>query len=158
MVDQWKRDNIGEPGTEQFGSVIWNPRLGTYESREPIQESKQTLGTFTQTVIVCAVIWSLCERPFELLFTRSLLEGAACIAGKLIWLSLGLWALLGARPAQAFFAFCCAASAMAIGFGLIDERRFSTVGICLSAVECALKATAFLCLVFAPSRQTERAA
>lgn len=103
--------------------------------------------------MVWVVIWSLCGLPFELLLCRSPSEGAACITGKLLWLSLGLWTLFGARAARSCFALCCAASAMAIAVGFDDERRVSTIGMVLEGVECALKAAAFISLVASAYRQ-----
>lgn len=50
------------------------------------------------------------------------LESAASIIGKLIWLSLTLWAFTGGQPAKAVFAFCCDASVLAIACGLQDGR------------------------------------
>jgi hypothetical protein len=153
IIDRWTPGNESERHVKPPYSVFWNPRLRVYESHDPVRESGQSLSTFTQTAMVCAVIWSLCELPFELPFSRTFLEGAACITVKLIWLSLGIWALSGAKLAGSLFAFCCAASAMAIAFGFVDERRFSTVGLCLSAIECGLKVAAFICLVLSSRRR-----
>jgi hypothetical protein len=152
-VDRWTHGNITERRMEPFCPVIWNPRLRIYEIHAPVRQPQQSARALAQTLVVCAVIWSLCELPFELLLCRSPSEGAACITGKLLWLSLGVWALFGARAARSCFALCCATSAMAIAVGFDDERRFSTVAMVLSGVECALKAAAFISLVVSTYRQ-----
>lgn len=154
-VDRWAHRNITERRMEPFRPVVWNPRLRIYEIQAPVRQPQQSARTLAQTLMVCAVIWSLCELPFELLPCRSPSEGVACITGKLLWLSLGLWALFGARAARSCFALCCAASAVAIAVGFDDERRFSTVGMILSGVECALKAAAFISLVVSTYRQDD---
>lgn len=80
-------------------------------------------------------------------------EVAACIAGKLIWLVLGLWALTGTRPARFAFAFCCAVSTIAIASGLAEERLLFSIGFIFSAVECVSKAAAFLLLASSNRRR-----
>jgi hypothetical protein len=82
-VDRWTHGNITERRLEPFCSVIWNPRLRIYEIHAPVPQSQQSPWALAQTLMVCAVIWSLCELPFELLLCRSPSEGAACITGKL---------------------------------------------------------------------------
>lgn len=94
-VDQWTLCKVTGQHKEPFSSVIWNPRLHIYEIYAPVWEPPQPLSDFAKTLIVCAVIWSLCERPFEVLLCQSPLQCAVCIASKLLWLSLGLWALFG---------------------------------------------------------------
>jgi hypothetical protein len=106
--------------------------------------------------VVFVAIWSLCELPLELLVSPTALEGAASIIGKLIWLSLTLWALTGGQPAKAIFAFFCGASALAIASGLLDERQFFAWGFYLSVIECALKAAAFLLIVVPSARRVVR--
>jgi hypothetical protein len=155
-IDQWTLGNVREQHVEPYCSVIWNPRRHIYEAHESGRNASPPLGTLTQTVVVFAAIWSLCELPFELLFTPTILEGATCIAGKLLWLSLGLWVLSGARFARFIFAFFCAASVMAIAPGLLDDRRFSTGLTCVLIIECALKVAAFSCIVFASRRTAKR--
>lgn len=140
----------------QLSPITWNPRLGIYESQEPIHHPSPALGTITQSVVILAAIWTLCELPLELLVSPTALEIAASIIGKLIWLSLTLWALTGGQPAKAIFAFCCGASALAIASGLLDERQFFVWGFCLSAVECALKSAAFLLIVAPTARRAAR--
>jgi hypothetical protein len=144
---------MNEHRLAQFPPITWNPRLGVYESAEPVRDSVRRLGTLTQSVIAFAAIWCLCELPVEVLVSQTALDGAACITGKLIWLALSLWTLSGSRPAKAIFAFCCAASAMVIAFGLQGEQQFFPLGFCFSVVECALKAAAFLLIVASPGRQ-----
>jgi hypothetical protein len=144
---------MNEHRLAQFPPITWNSRLGVYESAEPVSNSVPRLGKLTQYVIAFAAIWSLCELPVEVMVSRTALDGAACITGKLIWLALSLWALSGSRPAKATFAFCCAASAMAIAFGLQAEQQFFPLGFFLSGVECALKAAAFLLIVVTPGRR-----
>ena len=133
--------------TERFSPIAWNPRLGIYEGQEPVPVPPPIPGKVTQSVVVFAAIWSLCELPLELLSTRTNLEGAACITAKLIWLCLSLWALSGGRVARTVFAFFCSASAFSIAFALMTEDRLFAVGYCLSAVECAAKTAAFLLIV-----------
>ena len=149
-VDQWTLCKVTGQHKEPFSSVIWNPRLHIYEIYAPVWEPPQPLSAFAKTLIVCAVIWSLCELPFEVLLCQSPLQCAVCIASKLLWLSLGLWALFGTRALRILLGLCCAASAIAIAFGFDDQRRFSKVGMFSLGVECALKAIASISLAIPP--------
>ena len=137
----------------ELSPITWNPRLGIYESQEPIQLANPVLVTLTRSVVLFAAVWSLCELPLELWVSPSPLEGAASILGKLIWLSLTLWTLSGGGLAKAIFAFFCAASALSIASGLLEERQFFFWGFGFSAVECALKAAAFLLIVTPSARR-----
>lgn len=132
----------------RFSTITWNTRRGIYESEELAHEPTPGLGTFTQSVVALTAIWSLCELPLEVLGCRTPLESTACIAGKLIWLCLTLWALSGSRAAKAVFVFCCGVSTFSITTGLAAEQQFFAVGFCLSAVECALKAAALFLIVW----------
>jgi len=140
----------------QLSPITWNPRLGIYESQEPLRQPNPILGPITQSVVVFVAIWSLCELPLELLVSPTALEGAASIIGRLIWLSLTLWALTGGQLAKAIFAFCCGASALAIASGLLDERQFFVWGFGFSAVESVLKTAAFLLIVAPSARRVAR--
>jgi hypothetical protein len=136
----------------QLSPITWNSRLGIYESQERIHQSSPVLGSITQSILIFAAIWSLCELPLELLVSPTTLEVAALIIGKMIWMFLTLWALTGGQAAKTIFAFCCGASALAIASGLLNERQFFALGFCLSAVECASKAAAFFLIVVRRAR------
>jgi len=138
----------------ELSPITWNPRLGIYESQEPIQRASPVLVTLTRSVVLFAAVWSLCELPIELWVSPSPLEGAASIVGKLIWLSLTFWALSGGDLAKTVFAFFCAASTLSIASGLLEERQFFLWGFGFSAVECALKAAAFVLIVSPSARRT----
>jgi hypothetical protein len=81
----------------RISTITWNTRRGIYESEELAHERTPSLGTFTLSVVAFTAIWSLCELPLEVLSSRTPLESAACIAGKLIWLCLTLCPAVG-RP------------------------------------------------------------
>lgn len=68
--------------------IIWNTRLGIYESPDPIYPSNPLLEPIAHCVLVLTAIWSLCELPLELFVSPTALESAAAIIGKLIWLAL----------------------------------------------------------------------
>jgi hypothetical protein len=127
--------------------VMGSEHQDIYESCETDSEPRSELGALTQSTIVLTAIWSLCELPVEILSSQTLAESIACIVGKLIWLSLTLWALSGRAMARAVFAFCCGVSTLSIATGLAAEHHFFAVGFYLSAVECLLKAFAFLLIV-----------
>ena len=136
----------------QLSPITWNPRLRIYESHEPIYQPNPALATITQSIVVFTAIWSICELPLELLVSPTVIESAASIIGKLIWMSLTLWALTGGQPAKTIFALCCGASALTIASGLLDERQFFAWGYCMSTVECGLKAAAFFLIVWTAAR------
>jgi len=137
----------------RISTITWNTRRGIYESEELAPEATPSLGTFTQSIVALTAIWSLCELPLEVLASRTPLESAACIAGKLFWLCLSLWALCGTRAAKAAFVFCCGVSTFSIATGLAAEQRIFAAGFCLSAVECGLKAAALLLIVWPAMRR-----
>jgi hypothetical protein len=137
----------------RISTITWNTRRGIYESEELAHERTPSLGTFTLSVVAFTAIWSLCELPLEVLSSRTPLESAACIAGKVIWLCLTLCALSGSRAAKAAFVFCCGVSTFSIATGLAAEQQFFAVGFCLLAVECALKAAAFILIVWPAVRR-----
>jgi hypothetical protein len=62
-------------------------------------------------------------------------------------------ALSGSRAAKAAFVFCCGVSTFSIATGLAAEQQFFAVGFCLLAVECALKAAAFILIVWPAVRR-----
>lgn len=148
-------DDIGitDHRSERFPRITWNPRLGIYEGHDSAFAVTSELGIWTQSVVLLTAIWSLCELPVELLSSQTGLESAACIAAKLIWIALSIWTLHGSRAARAIFAFCCSVSVLSIASGLLTEQRFFVVGFCLSAVECAAKAAAFLLIVWPTARR-----
>jgi hypothetical protein len=148
--------NEREYGAERFSPIVWNTHRGIYETQQVADKTTHGLGTFTQSVVAFTAIWSLCELPLEVLTSRTPLESAACIAGKLVWLSLTLWALSGRRVAKTVFALFCGVSALSIATGLAAEQHFFAVGFCLSAVECALKTAALILIVWPAIRRVVR--
>lgn len=107
------------------------------------------LGRWTRRVVVATAIWSACELPVEVWFSRTAQEAVCCIAAKLLWLALVFFVLAGSRAARFAYAFLCTIGLMAVAFGLPAEYRVFPLGFILSSVECVLKATAFVCLVSA---------
>ncbi|NPT53748.1 hypothetical protein [Paraburkholderia elongata] len=106
-----------------------------------------TLGRWTRRVVVATAVWSVCELPFEVWFSRTAREVVCCVAAKLLWLALVFFVLTGSRSARVAYAFLCTIGLMAVAFGLPAEYRVFPLGFILSSVECVLKATAFVCIV-----------
>ncbi|MGA7778797.1 MAG: hypothetical protein WCA85_13970 [Paraburkholderia sp.] len=136
--------------------VMGSDHQNIYESGKVVDRPGPELSALTQSIVVLAAIWSVCELPVEILSSRTPAESAACIVGKLIWLSLTLWTLSGRRAARAVFAVCCAISTFSIATGLAVEQQFFAVGFYVSAVECALKAVAFLLIIWSAVRRIAR--
>jgi hypothetical protein len=132
----------GDHAFEPLAPIAWNTHGGLYDSPDAVDRNTRSVGTFTQSVIAFTAIWSLCELPLEVLSSRTPVESMACIAAKLIWLALTLWALSERRVAKAVFALCCGVSAFYIAMGLAAERQFLVAGFYLSTVECVLKVAA----------------
>lgn len=105
------------------------------------------LGRWTRTVIIATAVWSVFELPWEIYSGASTRDVIACIAAKLLWVALVGFVLAGSRVARIVYAFLCTIGLMAVAFGLPVEFRMFPLGFVLSLVECALKATAFVCLV-----------
>jgi hypothetical protein len=107
------------------------------------------LGRWTRRVVIATAVWSVCELPFEVWFSRTTQEAVCCVAAKALWLALVSFVLAGSRSARLAYAFLCTIGLMAVAFGLPAEYRVFPLGFVLSSVECVLKATAFVCLVSA---------
>ncbi|MFM0188563.1 hypothetical protein PQR25_22450 [Paraburkholderia nemoris] len=107
------------------------------------------LGGWTRRMVIATAVWSACELPFEVWFSRTTQEVVCCIAAKVLWLALVSFVLAGSRSARIAYAFLCTIGLMAVAFGLPAEYRLFPLGFVLSSVECVLKATAFVCLVSA---------
>ena len=107
------------------------------------------LGRWMRRVVIATAVWSVCELPFEVWFSRTASEAVCCVAAKVLWLALVFFVLAGSRAARIAYAFLCTIGLMAVAFGLPAEYRVFPLGFILSSVECVLKATAFVCLVSA---------
>jgi hypothetical protein len=117
------------------------------ESAEP--SGGAAPGRWTRRIVIATAVWSVFELPFEMWVSVSTRDAVACIAAKLLWVALVGFVLAGSRVARIAFAFLCTIGLMALAFGLPVEYRVFPLGFVLSAVECLLKATAFVCLVSA---------
>ncbi|SOE95736.1 hypothetical protein SAMN05414139_08647 [Burkholderia sp. D7] len=111
--------------------------------------SEPALGLWTRRVVIATAVWSVCELPFEVWFSRTMQEAVCCVVAKLLWLALVFFVLTGSRSARFAYAFFCTIGLMAVAFSLPAEYRVFPLGFILSSVECVLKATAFVCLVSA---------
>lgn len=114
----------------------------------PVPE-EAALGRWTRRVVIATAVWSVCELPFEVWFSRATREVVCCGAAKVLWVALVSFVLAGNRSARIVYAFLCTIGLMAVAFGLPVEYRVFPLGFVLSSVECVLKATAFVCLVSA---------
>lgn len=110
---------------------------------------------FTQRMIVCTALWSLLELPLELFVSLSSTEIVAAVLGEAIWLIVAIFTLGGNQFAKKVFAFCCAISALSIGFGLEAEEKFFQIGFYVSIIECTLKIVT-LALLLWPIRKRVR--
>lgn len=146
-------DSADDHHTLQLIPITWNAQLGIYEGQESIAEAVPEPGTWTLSIVMLTAVWSLCELPFELSTGQSNLKNAACIVAKLIWIALSHWTMSGSRMARSIFAFCCSVSVVSIASGLMIEEKTFVIGFCLSIVECATKAVAFILIVWPATRR-----
>jgi len=100
----------------------------------------------TSVLLGCIAVWTLFELPFELIFSETARDRIAAILGAIIWLLLIIGAISRLRFARSSFTFLCGLSALVIAFTISSEYAVSTIAFILSAVECLLKAFAFIVL------------
>ncbi|RKE35745.1 hypothetical protein B0G76_1869 [Paraburkholderia sp. BL23I1N1] len=136
-----RSDRVFLPDIDPTDREVW--------SAPDLPAPELALGRWTQRVVFATALWSVCELPFEVWFSRTTQEVVCCVAAKLVWLALVLFVLAGSRLARLAYAFLCTIGLMAVAFGLPAEYRVFPLGFLLSSVECVLKATAFVCLVSA---------
>ena len=108
----------------------------------------------TLVLVVCG--WSLIEAPLELGITDVHAGILALLVSKLAVVGIGLAAVAKARFARETFAFLCGASVLAIAPALPTEFNQSFAIAIISTVECFSKATCFMVLGVALSREQLR--
>lgn len=152
-LDESQRDinasNTGfMPAARRTDTVDWLNRSASPDESAKAFEGV-TLGRWTRRIVIATAVWSVLELPFEMWVSTSTRDAAACLTAKLLWVALVGFVLAGSRVARIAYAFLCTIGLMALAFGLPLEYRVFPLGFVLSAVECVLKATAFVCLVSA---------
>jgi hypothetical protein len=114
------------------------------------------LGRWGLACVIATGIWSIVELPVELWGADWGPEMVACLLGKAVWLGIIVGVLCHIRAATLAYTFLCALGVAAIGVGLPVELRYFPLGFGVSAIECGLKAMAFVAVLYPTLPRSKR--